>query len=192
MDNSVRFLVNGARKEDGKAVSLTVQATSEEDAANQANDQGIMVSSVKRKEVAAQSVSTATAPPPVPVQEQQRPPKRKKTWDGPSVYCQTCGNQMPANASVCTKCGVTVQQNSPEEAKSRTVYVLLAIFIGDLGIHNFYAGRTGQAVGQLLLTVFGIFTAIFIIGFVFIFAAWVWAIVDACVVKKDGNGVPFK
>src|SRR5262245_27835588 len=33
--------------------------------------------------------------------------------------------------------------------KSRTTYILLGVFLGPLGAHNFYAGYTGRAVGQL-------------------------------------------
>lgn len=36
--------------------------------------------------------------------------------------------------------------------KSRLAAGLLAIFLGALGVHNFYLGRTGIAVLQLLMT----------------------------------------
>ena len=70
------------------------------------------------------------------------------------------------------------------EAKDRVAYVLLAIFLGGLGIHNFFAGYTSRAVTQLLITILtcgigGIVTSI-------------WAIIEACTVTKDANGVSFK
>ena len=43
-------------------------------------------------------------------------------------------------------------------AKQRIVYILLALLLGGLGIHNFYAGHTGRAVAQLLITIFVAFT----------------------------------
>lgn len=73
-------------------------------------------------------------------------------------------------------------QNS--NAKDRVAYVLLAVFLGHLGIHNFFAGYTSRAVTQLLICLLtcgigGIVT-------------WIWAIVEACTVEQDANGVRFK
>lgn len=47
------------------------------------------------------------------------------------------------------------QQTPPPQAgfKSRMAAGLLGIFLGSLGIHNFYLGFTGKAVGQLLISV---------------------------------------
>ena len=35
--------------------------------------------------------------------------------------------------------------------KSRLAYILLAILLGTLGIHNFFAGYTGKGIAQLLM-----------------------------------------
>jgi len=67
--------------------------------------------------------------------------------------------------------------------KSRTSYIVLGIFLGALGIHNFYAGYTGRAVGQLCLTVLTL-------GYLGI-ASWIWAIVEICIVEKDSTGLRF-
>lgn len=80
------------------------------------------------------------------------------------------GNPLPQN----------LNQNSP---KSHTAYVLLAIFLGALGIHNFYAKRTSQGTTQLLITILTCFYG----GII----SYVWAIVDIINVKVDGNGNPF-
>ena len=61
---------------------------------------------------------------------------------------------------------------------SRTTYVILGLFLGNIGVHNFYAKRTGIGLCQLLLT----FT---IVG-ILITAPWV--IVELFVVKNDGYG----
>ncbi len=70
------------------------------------------------------------------------------------------------------------------EAKDRVAYVLLAVFLGGIGIHNFFAGYTSRAVAQLLICLLtcglgGIVTSI-------------WAIIEACTVTQDANGVRFK
>ena len=68
------------------------------------------------------------------------------------------------------------------QPKSRVTYILLGLFLGALGVHNFYAGRTGIAVAQLLICFTGI--GAFITG--------IWALIDIIVVTADGKGVPFK
>ena len=71
------------------------------------------------------------------------------------------------------------------EQKSRLVYILLAIFLGGFGIHNFYAGYVGKGVAQLLITLL-LFWLI-----IPIFAVFIWVIVEICTVTKDAKGVPF-
>jgi len=78
-------------------------------------------------------------------------------------------------------------QSAMQQPKcSRTVYVVLAIFLGSLGIHNFVAGRTAYGVVQVLLGTVGFF----LMGLGPI-VAWLWAIGECFMVKQDGNGVPF-
>jgi TM2 domain-containing membrane protein YozV len=67
--------------------------------------------------------------------------------------------------------------------KSRTTYIVLGIFLGAFGVHNFYAGYTGRAVGQLCLTALTL-------GYLGI-VSWVWAIIEICIVEKDSTGLNF-
>jgi TM2 domain-containing membrane protein YozV len=81
------------------------------------------------------------------------------------------------------------------EAKDRVAYVLLAIFLGELGIHNFYAGYTNRAVLQLVACIVGIPIIALVtcgIGLFLYLALWIWNIVEACTVTQDANGVRFK
>ena len=73
------------------------------------------------------------------------------------------------------------------QPKSRVAYVLLAIFLGEFGVHNFYAGYVGRGLAQILLTIVG---GSFTCG-VTAAPVWLWAIVEACVISKDARGVPF-
>jgi predicted Zn finger-like uncharacterized protein len=77
-------------------------------------------------------------------------------------------------------------------ARSRLVYILLALFLGSWGVHNFYAGRTGAGVAQLLITVISFGLMCVIVGFVTIFIPMLWAIIEIVVVTRDGNGVPLE
>jgi TM2 domain-containing membrane protein YozV len=70
--------------------------------------------------------------------------------------------------------------------KSRTTYIVLGIFLGMLGIHNFYAGYMGRAVSQLCLSIFALLT----LGYLGL-VLWVWAIIEICIVEKDGTGQRF-
>jgi TM2 domain-containing membrane protein YozV len=70
------------------------------------------------------------------------------------------------------------------EAKDRIAYVLLAVFLGGLGIHNFFAGYTSRAVAQLLITILTCGLGAIVTS--------IWAIVEACTVTKDAKGVSFK
>jgi TM2 domain-containing membrane protein YozV len=63
-------------------------------------------------------------------------------------------------------------------AKELTVAYLLLLFLGTLGAHRFYLGRTGSAIGMLSLAVLGGLTALVLIGFVLLAAVAVWWIVD--------------
>ena len=67
--------------------------------------------------------------------------------------------------------------------KSRLAYILLALFLGCFGVHNFFAGYTGRGIAQLLLTLisFGFLSPVI----------WVWAIIEICTVTKDARGVDF-
>ncbi len=70
-----------------------------------------------------------------------------------------------------------------QTSKSRQVYVLLGVFLGIFGVHNFYAGYIQRAVSQLCLTVLTCFYGAVV--------SWVWAIVEICIVSKDYDGVEF-
>lgn len=67
-------------------------------------------------------------------------------------------------------------------AKSRGIYVILGLFFGLLGVHNFYAGYFGRGVAQLLI-VLG--TGWFIVG---IIVVAIWVIIEFFVVTQDAAG----
>jgi TM2 domain-containing membrane protein YozV len=63
--------------------------------------------------------------------------------------------------------------------KSMGVSYLLWFFLGGLGTHRFYNGRTGSGVGQLALLIVGFLTAAVGIGLFLWGALGIWVLVDA-------------
>ena len=69
------------------------------------------------------------------------------------MFCQHCGAQINDNAVVCVKCGCAVNGTNQKQNGVNSewlVVTLLCFFLGGLGIHRFYTGKTGTAVAQLL------------------------------------------
>ncbi len=110
-------------------------------------------------------------------------------------YCANCGAELPVNATACVRCGCLAagpapgQAQSGAEPKSKLAAGLLGIFLGALGIHNFYLGYTGKAVAQLLISVCtcGIGAAV----------TGVWGLIEGILILTgsiavDGKGVPIK
>jgi len=70
--------------------------------------------------------------------------------------------------------------------KQMLVGILLALFVGTLGIHNFYLGHTGRGIAQLLITVltFGIGALI----------TWPWSLIELIMMATgslhDADGRP--
>lgn len=69
------------------------------------------------------------------------------------AYCYNCGRPMVMGAVVCTNCGAAAAPVVSAGSKSKLTAGLLGIFLGSLGVHNFYLGFTGKALAQLLMSV---------------------------------------
>jgi TM2 domain-containing membrane protein YozV len=118
---------------------------------------------------------TPTPPPPRPAGAPPPPPAMSgfQTSHVPVMSYPTFAGYAPPPPAL----------SGYEPRKSRVVFVLLAVFLGAFGGHNFYAGYVKKAVIQLCITVFSCFTGSFI--------SWIWAIVEACMVNRDDDGIAF-
>lgn len=106
-------------------------------------------------------------------------------------FCKFCGQQIPADAVICTHCGRQVEQLQQAQtpaaapnivinnannntntntvnaagpnprARSKWVALLLCLFLGGIGAHKFYEGKTFMGIIYLLTVgLFGIGWAI--------------------------------
>lgn len=55
-----------------------------------------------------------------------------------TVYCSNCSNQMSSESKACPKCGHP--NKNLVGLKSKVAFVLLALFLGGLGVHRMYLG----------------------------------------------------
>lgn len=106
-----------------------------------------------------------------PQQAQQAP----QMYQAPMAYSET---PQPAN-------------NPNAAQKSKVTAGLLAIFLGSLGIHNFYLGFTQKAVIQLVVSLVGAFLIVPTL------AMGIWALVEGIMIlsgskNTDANGVMLK
>ena len=132
------------------------------------------------------------------------------------MNCKYCGQMIEDDVSFCPHCGKNAKEEpakeqgysyetapatapvqastvSGAEQKSRVVAglmgILFGLFLGGLGIHNFYLGYTGKAWGQLLITVLSFGTLSFISS--------IWGLIEGILYltgrdATDANGVPLR
>lgn len=119
----------------------------------------------------------------------------------PNNTCCKCGKEIINNNNFCPNCGYHVQNincdndieenhnnNSTDVPKSKKVAGLLAIFLGMWGVHNFYLGKTKEAVLELGLWLLGFFLAQ-----LFMIIAVIMGIAEGIMIltgkiDTDGNG----
>lgn len=121
--------------------------------------------------------------------------------------CPDCNRDVSTEAAACPGCGRPImvsrapardpsdkpdEYDSPHQseplvvttAKSRGVFIILGLFLGCLGIHNFYAGYNGKGAAQLVITL--------VLGWIVvgIVITALWALVEILTVREDARGIP--
>lgn len=66
----------------------------------------------------------------------------------------------------------------PSPPRSYLVSALLAFFLGEFGVHNFYLGYRSRAITQLGLYIVGWIFSFVLIGIPIVIAVHIWAFVD--------------
>lgn len=92
------------------------------------------------------------------------------------------------------------QDVSPISDKNWIVAALLLAFVGGLGVHNFYLGKTNYGIGQLVLNIAGWGLFMSILGIPFALVSWgilsVWLFIEFLILVinggTDGYGRPMR
>ena len=71
-------------------------------------------------------------------------------------YCPNCGQPVNPAAAVCVTCGVALH-SAPAggngaylNGKDKVTIILVCLFLGGLGIHNFMMGETKKGVARII------------------------------------------
>ena len=123
-------------------------------------------------------------------------------------FCTNCGQQLEDGQTQCMNCGNIIGSAQPQSSntnnqgssnqnytgngqqKSKLAAGLLGIFVGSLGVHNFYLGYQSKAIAQLLLTLVGWIAC----GIGPVIAS-IWGLVEGIMIltgsiNKDASGQP--
>lgn len=122
---------------------------------------------------------TQSAQPPY-YQQQAQPPYYQQ--QAQPRYEQPSYNQPPIYAQQTYYQAAQQQPGYGYAQKSKIVAGLLGLFLGGLGVHNFYLGYTGKAVAQLLLTLIG---WIILIGPII---SGIWALIESVLILCSSYG----
>jgi hypothetical protein len=68
------------------------------------------------------------------------------------MFCNNCGIEVSPNAISCPNCGEPFKFG----LKSKPVFIILALLLGNFGIHRFYLGNVGLGCLYFLFSWTGI------------------------------------
>ena len=118
------------------------------------------------------------------------------------MFCKQCGKPIEDGEELCEDCKASANANTTNatptqnanvntnpEQKSKIAVGLLGIFLGSLGVHNFYLGYTGKAIAQLLISILSC-------GMLAVVSS-VWGLIEGILIltgsiNTDANGNPLK
>ena len=75
-----------------------------------------------------------------------------KTGNG-DKFCSNCGKEIAPNQDVCMNCGFSVKKPGGNlNGQDKIVMILVALFLGGLGIHNFMMGENKKGVFRIIMS----------------------------------------
>ena len=69
-------------------------------------------------------------------------------------FCANCGNTIAENADFCMNCGVAVKKAASGNlnGQDKVVMIIVCLFLGGIGIHNFMMGETKKGVFKIIMS----------------------------------------
>ena len=100
-----------------------------------------------------------------------------KTGDG-DKFCPNCGCEVAQKAEYCMSCGVALRSQGLKKSgiklnEDKLILVLICLFLGEFGIHNFIMGENKKGVFKLIAT------------FLLCGTGWIFALVDLIKIAMD-------
>lgn len=77
-----------------------------------------------------------------------------KVGDGES-FCPNCGNAVATGSEFCMSCGVALKKAEapkPLNGQDKLVMILVCLFLGGWGIHNFMMGENKKGVFKIIMS----------------------------------------
>lgn len=91
------------------------------------------------------------------------------------MFCKKCGKEIADDAQFCQFCGQSLTEKiqiSQSEPKSQFIALVLCVFLGMIGVHDFYLRRNGCAIAKFLITL--------LLGWLYVglIITGIWCIID--------------
>lgn len=69
-------------------------------------------------------------------------------------FCYNCGQSIGEEAEFCMNCGVALKKKADGDlnGQDKIVMILVCLFLGGLGIHNFMMGETKKGVFKIIMS----------------------------------------
>lgn len=65
------------------------------------------------------------------------------------MFCKNCGKELSKEAKMCPNCGQPMKMSINTD-KNKWVALLLWLFLGSVGAHQFYVGNNGKAIWYIV------------------------------------------
>ncbi len=69
------------------------------------------------------------------------------------MICNKCGKEIADGMDFCTECGANLKDADMFSGENKIILVLITLFAGSFGIHNFILGETKKGIVKIVAAV---------------------------------------